>query len=340
MAHGTPVIIFSSMDFTQAQWDRLRRVAPDVVIRQVPARDPAEVGPNVGDAEIAIIDGNHNFDPALAPNLRWVQTASAGVNLLLDKELWKSEVVITNASGIQVRSMAEWAFSTILAFRHRLPYLRERQRQHVWVPTDPLGHSLGDLAGLTMGVVGYGSIGREVGRLAKAFGMRLVATTVDPDRPADTGYVLPGAGDPQGALPDALEGPEYLMELLRQSDVVVVTVPSTPATYRMMGTEQFRAMRPHAMFVNMSRGTVVDEAALERALREGWIAGAALDVTEVEPLPGDSPLWDLENLLLTPHISWLSPGYYDRLMDLFAENVRRYLAGEPLVNLVDRERAF
>ncbi|MGI6208749.1 MAG: D-2-hydroxyacid dehydrogenase [Anaerolineae bacterium] len=339
MAHRA-LAIFSSMSFTDAQWDRLRRVAPGAVIHQVPAQDPAEVGSHVGDAEVAIIDGNHNFDPVLAPNLRWVQTASAGVNLLLGKELWQSDVVICNASGIQVRSMAEWAFSVILAFRHRLPYLRERQKQRVWVPTDPLGHSLGDLAGLTMGVVGYGSIGREVGRLAKAFGMRLVATTVDPDKPADTGYVLPGTGDPEGVLPDVLEGPEWLMELLGQSDVVVLTVPSTPATFRMMGAAQFQAMRPSAMFVNMSRGTVVDEAALDQALREGWIAGAALDVTEVEPLPGDSPLWGHENLILTPHISWLSPGYYDRLMDLFAENVRRYLAGEPLINVVDRQRAF
>lgn len=337
---GSAPVIFSSMSFTEVQWDRLRRLVPQAVIRQVTARHPSEVGPNVGDAEVAIIGGDHDFDPALSPNLRWVQTASAGVNLLLDGDLWRSEVVICTASGIQVRSMAEWAFSTILAFRHRLPYLRERQKQHVWVPTDPLGHPMGDLAGLTMGVVGYGSIGREVGRLAKAFGMRLVATMVGADRPADTGYVLPGAGDPEGTLPDVLKEPDYLMSLLAESDVVVVTVPSTPATYRMIGEAQFRAMHPEAMFVNMSRGTVVDERALDRALREGWIAGAALDVTEVEPLPGNNPLWDRENLILTPHISWLSPAYYDRLMDLFAENVRRYLAGEPLLNVVDRERAF
>ena len=124
-----------------------------------------------------------------------------------------------------------------------------------------------------MGVVGYGSIGREVGRLAKDFGMRLVATTVDPDKPADTGYVLPGTGDPEGVLPDVLEGPEWLMELLGQSDVVVLTVPSTPATFRMMGAAQFQAMRPSAMFVNMSRGTAVDEAADQACA--GWIAGAA-----------------------------------------------------------------
>lgn len=335
-----PVPIFSSMRFTEDQWDRLRRVAPNVAIRQVPASDPAEVGPNVRDAEIAIIDGNQNFDPALAPNLRWVQLASAGVNLLLGKELWESDIPICNASGIQVRGMAQWAFAAILALRHRLPYLRERQRQHVWLPGDPLGHSMGDLYGATIGVVGYGSIGREVGRLAKAFGMRLVATMVGADRPADLGYVLPGAGDPQGVLPDVLREPDYVDTLLGESDVVVLSAPSTPATYHLMNEARLRLMRPGALLVNLSRGTAIDEKALARALREGWIAGAAVDVTEVEPLPGDSPLWDLDNLLITPHISWLSPGYYERLMDLFAENVRRYLAGEPLVNVVSRELAF
>ncbi len=335
-----PVSIFSSMRFTEAQWDRLRSVAPGVEIRQAPASDPAEVGPNVGDADIAIVDGNHNFDPVLAPNLRWVQLASAGVNLLLGKELWLSDIPICNASGIQVRDMAEWAFGSILSLRHRLPYLRERQRRRVWLPGDSLGHSVGDLRSATMGVVGYGSIGREIGRLAKAFGMRLVATMIGADRPADLGYTLPGAGDPQGVLPDVLRDPDYLDTLLGESDVVVLSVPSTPATYHLINEARLRLMRPGALLINLSRGTAVDEKALALALRDGWIAGAALDVTEVEPLPGDSPLWDLDNLLITPHISWLSPGYYDRLMDLFAENVRRHLAGEPLVNVVSRELAF
>ena len=129
MAHRA-LAIFSSMAPTPVTSSA---VAPGAVIHQVPAQDPAEVGSHVGDAEVAIIDGNHNFDPVLAPNLRWVQTASAGVNLLLGKELWQSDVVICNASGIQVRSMAEWAFSVILAFRHQLPHLRER-RNGVWVP--------------------------------------------------------------------------------------------------------------------------------------------------------------------------------------------------------------
>jgi len=338
--HPKDVVIFSSLNFTEAQWDRLRRVVPGADVRQVTASKPEDVGPNVGDAEIAIIEGNHNFDPVLAPNLRWVQLASAGVNLLLGGELWSSDVVICNASGIQVRAMAEWAFSAILTLRHRLPYLRERQRQHVWVPEDPLGHSMGDLRGATMGVVGYGSIGREVGRLAKAFGMRLVATMVGADHPADTGYVLPGAGDPEGTLPDVLREPDYLETLLGESDVVLLSVPSTPATYHLLDEAHLRLMRPDAILVNLSRGTAVDEAALALALSQRWIAAAALDVTEVEPLPGDSPLWDLENLLITPHISWLSPGYYERLMDLFTENVRRYLAGEPLLNVVNRRLAF
>ncbi len=337
---GAGPTIFSSVAFTQDHWNRLREVAPDAVVRELPTTDDPRLEEMVADAEIAFIEGYHHVDPAEAPHLRWVQTASAGVDALLGTPLWSSDIPIANASGIQVRSMAEWAFSCILSLQHRLPYLRERQKEHVWASRDPLGHSLGDLADLTLGVIGYGSIGREVGRLGKAFGMRLLATMIGPENPRDTGYIMPGAGDPEGVLPDVLGGPEYQQELLAQSDVVVLTIPSTPSTRRLIGEDQFRAMKESALFVNMSRGTVVDEAALIEALRQEEIGAAALDVTEIEPLPGDSPLWDMENVLVCPHVAWYSPAYYDRLMDLFRENVRRDLAGLPLVNVVHRKQAF
>ena len=331
--------IFSAIEFSEAQWGRLRAVCPGVRVVQVPTRDVKVVRSSVREADVAVVYHDQDFDPALAPRLKWVQTTSAGVEAFVGGKLWNSEVPIVNASGVAAAPIAEHAIAMVLALRHRLPYLWERQKEHAWAWRDPRARSMGELAGLTLGVIGYGSIGREVGRLGKAFGMRLIATTIDASARRDTGFSL-AVGDPEGALPEVLGGPELQEDLLRQSDVVVVAVPSTPATRRLLGESAFGAMKPMAILVNVSRGSVVDEAALVRALREGRIGGAALDVFEKEPLPADSPLWELPNVLVSPHVAAESPGYWERLMSLLVENVRRTHAGEPLVNVVDKQLAF
>lgn len=338
MSHSP--VVFATVPFTATDWGVLLQVAPNAVIRQdtSPRRSLADV--DLSDVEIACIHPTQALDPAAAPRLRWVQTASAGVDALIGGPLWNSSVVITNASGIHAHSIAELVFAMVLSLRHRLPFFARRQSEHAWSQSDAGARSAGELVGLTMGVLGYGSIGREVGRLAKAFGMRLLATTIDPKQPQDTGFCLPTAGDRDGLLPDVLGGPEYQAEVMRESDVVVVAVPSSPATRHLVGEAALRSMKRDAILVNIARGAVVDEEALARALSEGWIAGAGLDVFETEPLPADSPLWDLENAILTPHIAGDSPNYWKRLMLLLAENVRRELAGEPLLNVVDKRVAF
>ena len=337
---STGPTIFSALPFSDADWAYLKRVSPGAITLQVATHDSAVAEQHLRDAEIAAIYPEMDLDPAAAPNLRWVVTASAGVDALLGTRLWQSEVKVVNASGIHAHSIAELVFAMVLSLRHRLPFFLGRQREHVWSQQEPQARSGGELVGLTLGILGYGSIGREVGRLAKAFGMRLLATTIDPAQRRDTGFTLPTAGDAEGVLPDVLGGPEYQRQLLAESDVVVVAVPSSPATRSLIAEAELRAMKPAALLVNVARGAVVDEQALVRALREGWIAGAGLDVFTHEPLAAENPLWDFENVIATPHIAGDSPNYWKRLMMLLAENVRRDTAGLPLLNVVDKRRGY
>jgi phosphoglycerate dehydrogenase-like enzyme len=194
-----------------------------------------------------------------------------------------------------------------------------------------------ELRGATVGVVGYGSIGREIGRLAHAFGMRVLGAR----RGAESGsprYELPALTG--GDEPDRLYTPDQLAEMLRECDYVVLTVPYTSATHHLIDRRALRAMKPTAVLINVARGPVVDEAALVHALRERWIAGAALDVFEQEPLAEDSALWGMDNVIVSPHVAGFTPHYDDRATALFAENLRRYLGGEPLLNLVERGREY
>jgi len=194
---------------------------------------------------------------------------------------------------------------------------------------------------IAFGVIGYGSIGRELARLAKAaFAMTVLACKRDPARHADPDWCPPGTGDPEGALPDAWLGPAELPELLARSDAVVMCAPLTAETRRLLGAAEFRRMKPSAYFVNVGRGATVDERALAQALGEKRLAGAAVDVFAEEPPPAGHPLYGLDNVILSPHVSGFLPSYDDRCAELFAENLRRWLAGAPLLNLVDRARGY
>jgi phosphoglycerate dehydrogenase-like enzyme len=197
-----------------------------------------------------------------------------------------------------------------------------------------------ELRGQTIGILGYGSIGREVARLAKAFGMKVLVTKRDGRHTEDHGFMLPDTGDPSGDLPDRIYPIEATRSLLTECDYVVVSLPLTEKTHHLIDEEMFRAMKPSAFFVNIGRGSIVHEEHLVKALKKGWIAGAGLDVFEQEPLPDDSPLWKLDNVIMTPHISGFTPDYDKRAMAVFAENLRRYLAGEQLLNVLDRQVGY
>ncbi|MFQ6019837.1 MAG: D-2-hydroxyacid dehydrogenase [Dehalococcoidia bacterium] len=260
----------------------------------------------------------------LAPGLRWVQLTSAGVDHLLESDLVKKGVVLTTASGVHAITMGEFVLGLILSFAKGLHGAVRQQRERSWRP-----YLADELYGKTVGIIGLGAIGGQIARLAKALGMRVLATR------RSTGGRRQGAGDVDELLP-----PSSLSYLLAESDYVVIAAPLTAETRHMVGEMELRAMKRSAVIINVSRGAIVDEAALVRALKEGRVAGAALDVFEVEPLPPQSELWAMDNVVITPHVAGGTPLYMERAVDLFCDNLRRYLSGEPLRNLVDVARGY
>jgi len=276
----------------------------------------------------------------MAPQLRWVQVASAGVNSLLDHPIMQNDIMLTNASGIHATSIAEYVLAMMINLIRRWPELLFLKWGHGWPHDRRFASGKGEIWGKVMGIAGYGSVGREVARLCRGFGMRVLAAKREPQDRRDYGYCLPGRGDTEGRIPEAIYGPEELTEMLPQCDYVLVSAPLTHATEALIGSEELAAMKPSAYLINIARGELVDEEALVEALQSRQIAGAALDVFSEEPLPSMNPLWDLPNVLMTPHISGASPIYSERLSDLFAENLRRYVAGQTLLNLVDKDREY
>ncbi|MCH7523068.1 MAG: D-2-hydroxyacid dehydrogenase [Chloroflexi bacterium] len=263
-----------------------------------------------------------------APKLRWVQLTSAGVDRLLDGDLAKSGVTLTTASGIHAVPIGEYVMGVMLAFAKGLPQAMRAQAERTWRP-----YLAEELYDKTVGIVGLGAIGGYVAKLAKADGMRVLAVRRSTQR-RSTGE---GAGldDVDELLP-----PSDLTYLLSEADYVVIAVPLTAESRGLIGERELRAMKPTARIINIARGALIDEAALVQALNEKWIGGAALDVFEHEPLPPESELWGMENVILTPHISGGTPVYMERAVELFCDNLRRYLAGEPLRNVVEVERGY
>ena len=330
--------VLVTMRFDAPQLDRLRAVSPEIRVSQA---DPER-------ADYAGIDvlyaGAPPRDLARAPRLRWVQLHMAGVNALADHPLYTdSTIPLTTTSGVHAATIAEYAVTMLLALAHRVPRMVEWQRRGGWPPDEerwPL-FVPSEVRGATLGIIGYGSIGRELARIARsAFSMSVLACKRDPSRRADDGYHLPGTGDPEGVLPDEWLGPDRLGSLLERSDVVVLCAPLTQDTRGLIGAKALARMKRSAYFINVGRGASVDEVALAEALREGRIAGAAVDVFAQEPPPAGHPLYAVDGVIVSPHVSGFLPSYDDKCSVLFAENLRRFLGGEPLLNLVDRARGY
>jgi phosphoglycerate dehydrogenase-like enzyme len=332
------VDVLVTMPFPDPLLARLRAVSPDLSVTR-------------GDGERAdyaradvLYAGMPPRDVAGATKLKWVQLHMAGIDALRAHPLYTStSVPLTTTSGVHAASIAEYAITMLLALAHRVPRMVEWKARGGWPPDEqrwPLFVPT-EIRGATLGIIGYGSIGRELARIAKtAFAMRVLACKRDPSQRKDSGYALPGTGDPDGALPDAWLSPRELHDLLARSDVVVMAAPLTRETEKMIGAREFAAMKPSAYFINVGRGASVDEDALVRALGGERIAGAAIDVFAQEPPPAGHPLYRCENVIVSPHVSGFLPSYDDKCTDLFAENLRRYLAGAPLLNLVDRARGY
>lgn len=258
-----------------------------------------------------------------APHLKWFQVTSAGVDRHRGTEIWNSDVILTGVSGIHATPIGEFVMGLMLMFAKNSPQGFKMMQTHHWDR-----YASGTLRGKAVGIVGLGNIGGEVARLSKAFGMRVIGTrrsAKQAGKARNIDLLLPSA---------------RMNEMLSQSDYVAVCCPLTPETHHIIGDTALKAMKPTAFIINIGRGPLIDEAALIRAVKEKRIAGAGLDVTEQEPLPPHSPLWGLDNVILSPHVSGGMEDYMLRAAELFADNIKHYLAGKKLRNVVKRKRGY
>ena len=280
------------------------------------------------DALLAETDVIYGFVPpknvlSRAPRLKWMQATSAGVDRHQDTEIWRSKVILTGVSGIHATPIGEFVLGFMLMFAKGMPKSFQMKQTREWQRYVPY-----TLRNKTVGIVGLGHIGREVARLAKAFGMKVIATRRSAKQ----------AGKARNV--DLLLPQNRMKEILAKSDYIVISVPLTPETRHIIGEAELKAMKPTAYIINIGRGGLIDQEALIRALDAKQIAGAGLDVVTPEPLPKDSRLWDFENVILTPHISGGMEDYMERATELFCENLKRYLDGKRLLNVIDRKKGY
>ena len=307
--------------------DRLREHFPSVEITVLAG--PERMQNEIAGAEVLFVQSLKREQFLAARALRWVHCPSAAVHQFMFAEFVASNVALTNGSEVHAPAVAEHVMAMMFALARRIPESVRFQQKHAWGqgPIWDERRASFELAGSTLGLVGLGSIGRNVAERAAAIGMRVIAVREHPEKPRPE-FV-------EEVLPTS-----RLNEMLSSADYVVLSPPVTPATKGMIGGEQLAAMKPDAYLINVGRGPLTDEAALIEALRARKIAGAALDVFDQEPLPADSPLWDLDNLLITPHTGGFTEKMWERQYSLFAENLGRYLNAEPLLGLVDKHRGY
>lgn len=333
----THVLVNAS--FSPKMIEGFRAVSPDLEVEQL--EQPVKKWPENRTLSAEIMFATRAIPrPDQAPNLRWLQIHWAGVEGLREEPIWDSDISITTASGIHAPNIGQYVMTQMLSWAHRVPSWIRHQRKSDW----PKGRweifLPEELRGRTLGILGYGSIGREIARLAKGFGMRVLATKRDARRLEDEGYIVPGTGDPEGKMADRIYPGEATRSMVAECDYVVITLPDTAKTHHLVDESILRNMKPDCFLINVGRGSVIDEVDLIRALKKGWIAGAGLDVFETEPLPPENPLWSMKNVIISPHVSGFTPHYDQRVAELFEENLRRFVSGESLLNLVDRETGY
>jgi phosphoglycerate dehydrogenase-like enzyme len=309
--------VWMTGEVTEEQLAQIRDAAPDADVRYFATRSELET--RIEEAEVVA----GNVPPAAlarAHRLKWVQSWAAGPDALMYPEMVASPIVCTSCKGNGAIPLAEHAMMLMLMLNRDAPRWMRAQTARRW---DRWQHS--ELNGRTCGIIGLGYSGQDLALKCKAFHMRVLGIRRTPHPTPNVDELFPR---------------ERLHDLLAQSDFVVMTAPYTPETAGMLGEAEFRAMPPTAYYICFSRGGIADDAALLRALREGWIAGAGLDAHGEEPLPADSPFWDLPNTIITPHNGATTPYTRQRGIDIFVENLKRYQAGQTLINVIDKQAGY
>jgi len=338
MAEAEPIAVTLAMDFSDEILIELREISPRLRVERHFPDVPHDV---MARTEILYTTGYYP-EPEEAPKLRWIQMNTAGMNHALEHSIVQAEdIIVTSTSGIHATNMAHYCLMMMLMFNYQMRAAFELQNKAEW-PQSP--HELFtpvDMDRRTVGIVGYGSIGRELARLCANMGMTVLAAKRDLSNTAEVNaFAMAGTGDPGGDIPDRIYPADTVASMAKDCDYLVVTTPQTAATEHLIGEDVFEAMKETAVLVNVSRGAIVDEKALITALSSGQIGGAALDVFEEEPLPNTSPLWNLDNVIITPHFSGFTRDYHDKAALVFKENLRRYLENRPLLNQLDRAKGY
>jgi len=304
--------------------ERLKREFPQLQIVQVTKYE--QVASEIGDAEVLIGWSLRGEQFLQALKLRWIHSTAAAIHLLLSPELLASKVVVTNAREVHAPVVAEHILAVMHALAKRFPAAARYQQQRIWAQTQMWRQGLQEISGSTLGLVGLGSIGGETARRALGVGMRVFAMREHPEKASD--------------VAERIFGPEQLDEMLGESDFVALAAPLTPRTEHIINEQRLAKMKPSSYLINVSRGPLIDDAALIAALRQKKIAGAALDVFSEEPLPADSPYWSLENCLVTPHTAAITDRMWERHYALFTDNLRHYMAGQPLRGIVNTQQGY
>ena len=310
------------------QWfsERLRREFPQLEVVHLPNYD--RVTEEIADTDIAISWSLRGEQIKTAGKLRWIHSTAAAVHQLMTPELCASDIVVTNARDVHGPVVAEHALALAFALAKRLPQAVRHQQQKHWAQHDLWCAETRprELGGATMTIIGLGAIGGPLAKLAKSLGSRVLGVREHPENGGE------------GA--DTVCGFDKLDWALHEADFVVLAVPVTPKTHHLMNARRLAQLKPGAYLINVGRGVLIDEDALVQSLRAQSFAGAALDVTTEEPLPQESPLWQMENVFITPHIAGLTERMWERHYAHYAENLRRYLAGKPLLWVADKQRGY
>ncbi|MEA5079515.1 MAG: D-2-hydroxyacid dehydrogenase [Anaerolineaceae bacterium] len=333
--------VLTTIPFPESVMQKLREVNPHIRLTMHPAQKVEDIPNELWNRVEVLYTDLLMPDPAWVPNLHWIQYHYAGIDFIHNSPLLnKPDCAITTMSGASSIQESEYILSMMLALSHKLPDLMQNQRKAEW-PVDRWERfTPTELTGSTVGLVGYGSIARELARLLIPFNVTLLAAKRDVMHPEDTGYTIEGHGDPEGNYFHRLYPIQALKSMTSECNFVVVTLPFTPETKGLIGEAELRAMKPGTFLIVVSRGGIVDEAALHKVLEEKHLGGAVLDVFSQEPLPSENPLWKSANVIITPHVSGFSPLYKERAGLMFAENLRRYLHGEPLLNKYEVGRSY
>jgi len=338
---NSPVDVLITMPFSSSLIAPLQEVSSLLRITVHPAQNINEVPDELWARCEVLYTDRIIPDPELAPKLKWVQHHHAGIETSLEfLSTDRPNLTVTTMSGANASQVAEHVLAMLLTFGQKLPAISDLQRKSEW-PKDRWERlSPRELRHSTVGTIGYGSIGRQVARLLREFGTTVLATKNNAMKPGDSGYTPEGTGDPEGYLVHRLYPAQALKSMLKDCDFIVVAVPRTNKTRGLINADVLSACKPNAYLIDVSRGGIVDHGALIKALTDHKLAGAALDVFPKEPLPADSPLWKMSNVIVTPHIAGISSHYDEHAMNLFAENLSRHIADLPLYNVFDFSKGY